>query len=192
MSSRRIGIFGGTFNPIHRGHMALAQELVARGMVDQVWLTLSPANPLKADRPGAGDADRCEMLRAACAGIEGVEPCLIEFDLPRPSYTLSTLQALSRKHPDCSFRLIIGADNWLIFDRWHKPEEIIEKFGVIIYPRPGSTISGPLPANVAYLADLPELNISSTNIRNNLPESLNLVPEGVAELIEQKNLYATN
>ena len=107
------------------------------------------------------------------------------------SYTLATLRALSETHPECSFSLIIGADNWLIFDRWHKPEEIIEDFGVIIYPRPGCRISGPLPAGVTYLPDLPELNISSTDIRNNLPESLQLVDPAVAEIIERNNLYAT-
>lgn len=191
MSNRQIGIFGGTFNPVHRGHIALAKELVATGIVNEVWLTLSPANPLKADRPGANDFQRCEMLEKACDGIEGVKPCFIEFALPRPSYTLATLRALSETHRDCSFRLIIGADNWLIFDRWHKPEEIIEQFGVIIYPRPGCPIAGPLPANVTYLPDLPELDISSTEIRNNLPESLNLVDPAVAEIIERNNLYAT-
>ncbi|MDE6513136.1 MAG: adenylyltransferase/cytidyltransferase family protein [Muribaculaceae bacterium] len=86
MSKRRIGVFGGTFNPVHRGHTALAKELVAGGLVDEVWLTLSPANPLKADRPGANDFQRCEMLEAACAGLGAVKPCFIEFALPRPSY----------------------------------------------------------------------------------------------------------
>lgn len=191
MSIRQIGIFGGTFNPIHRGHLSLARQLVESGVVDEVWLTLSPANPLKADRPGASDFDRCEMLEAACRGIKSVKPCFIEFALPRPSYTIATLRALSETHSECSFRLIIGADNWQIFDKWHKPDEIIGQFGVIIYPRPGCVITGPLPQNVTYLPDLPELNISSTQIRNNLPESLNLVEPAVAKIIEQKNLYAT-
>lgn len=192
MSTRQIGILGGTFNPIHRGHIALARKLVETGVLDEVWLTLSPANPLKADRPGASDNDRCEMLDAACRDIPGIKPCFIEFALPRPSYTLATLQALSETHSECSFRLIIGADNWLIFDKWRNPEEIIRQFGVIIYPRPGCEITGPLPKNVTYLPDLPELNISSTDIRNNLPQSLNEVEPAVAEIIQRKNLYATN
>ncbi len=190
MKPKRIGIFGGTFNPVHNGHTDLAQRLVEDGLVDQVWLTLSPSNPLKSDRPGATDADRRDMLQAACAGLQGVEPCFIEFDLPRPSYTITTLRTLASRFPDCEFQLIIGADNWSIFNQWRSPEEIISEFGVIIYPRPGYDVEVPAAASITYLKDYPEFNISSTYIRNNLPGSLDLVSPAVASIILNRNLYA--
>ena len=103
------GIFGGSFNPVHNGHIALAKAIVERGIVDEVWLSLSPQNPLK-DHPEelVDDADRLAMLRLATNGIKGLEVCDIELSLPRPSYTINTLRALSRQYPRNRFRLIIG------------------------------------------------------------------------------------
>lgn len=190
MKNKRIGIFGGSFNPVHNGHTDLARQLVEDGVADEVWLTLSPSNPLKAERPGATDNDRRDMLQAACSDIIGVEPCFVEFELPRPSYTLTTLRTLASRFPDYEFRLIIGADNWAIFDQWKCPAEIIGEFGVIIYPRPGFEVAPPAVASVSYLKDYPEFNISSTYIRNNIPGSLNLVAPAVASIILNRNLYA--
>lgn len=192
MKLKRIGIFGGTFNPVHNGHTDLARRLVADGLVDQVWLTLSPSNPLKAERPGATDTDRMDMLQAACKDIEGVEPCFIEFELPRPSYTITTMRELASRFPDYEFRLIIGADNWAIFSQWKSPGEIISEFGVIIYPRPGYEVEPTDSASVKYLKDYTEFNISSTCIRNNIPGSLSLVSPAVASIISNRNLYAIN
>lgn len=191
MNRRRIGILGGTFNPVHKGHTDLARRLVTDGVVDEVWLTLSPSNPLKNDRSGASDADRQDMLREACSAIDGVKPCFIEFELPRPSYTITTLRTLADKFPDYDFKLIIGADNWLIFDRWRSPDEIINKFGVIVYPRPGYVVAPESTESVTYLADYPETDVSSTFIRNSLPGSLDLVDSAVASIIINRNLYAT-
>lgn len=192
MNRKRIGIFGGTFNPVHNAHIALARRLVAEGVVNEVWLTLSPANPLKVNRPGASDADRMDMLRAACASVSGVKPCFIEFELPRPSYTINTLGALAEKYPHYDFKLIIGADNWLIFDKWRSYQEILDKYGVIIYPRPGYQVSQVISSpSVEYLENFPETDVSSTHIRNNIPGSLSLVDPAVASIIINRNLYAT-
>lgn len=192
MSRKRIGIFGGTFNPVHPAHVELARRIVGAGVVDEVWLTLSPENPLKTDRPGATDADRRDMLIAACAEVSGVSPCFIEFDLPRPSYTIATLRALAGKYHDCDFRLIIGADNWQIFNRWRQPEDIIAEFGVIIYPRPGYEVGEPLPEGVRYLSNAGVFDVSSTEIRNDICRNLPLLTPAVADIIKQRNLYATN
>lgn len=183
----RTGIFGGTFNPVHRGHMALAHWLIDHNLFDEIWLTLSPANPLKNDRPGATDADRRAMLELACNGSERIKPCFIEFNMPRPSYTVNTLRHLAAEYPDRSFRLIIGADNWQIFNRWREPENIISGFGVVIYPRPACEINLPLPHGVEYLADAPVCNVSSSEIRNGLRRDL-LLPE-IASYIHSHNLY---
>lgn len=191
MNREVTGIFGGTFNPVHPAHVELARGIVGCGAVGEVWLTLSPENPLKADRPGATDGDRRDMLEAACSGVEGVSPCFIEFDLPRPSYTINTLRALAAKYPNRDFRLIIGADNWQIFNRWRQPEDIIADFGVVIYPRPGYDVAGPLPKGVTYLADLPVFDISSTEIRSNIADNLQRLAPAVANIIKQRNLYAT-
>lgn len=181
------GIFGGTFNPVHRGHTALAQWLVDRGIVDEVLLTLSPANPLKNDRPGATDADRREMLSLACNDYRQLEPCFVEFDLPRPSFTITTLRHLAAANPDRRFKLIIGADNWQIFDRWRNPDEIIADFGVIIYPRPGFEPALPLPEGVCYLADAPVADVSSSEIRRG--ERLDMLSPRVMQYITEHHLY---
>lgn len=185
---KRVGIFGGTFNPVHSGHVALAGHLVDNKMFDEVWLTLSPANPLKNDRPGATDTDRMEMLRLACDGHRGLRSCFVEFELPRPSYTVNTLRHLSAKHPDISFSLIIGADNWQIFNSWRDPQEIIADFGLTIYPRPGHDIDATsLPQGVRYAAEAPRCDVSSSEIRAGLHR--NMLPQSVADYISTHNLY---
>lgn len=184
---KTTGIFGGTFNPVHLGHTALAQWLVDRGIVDEVLLTLSPANPLKNDRPGATDADRREMLRLACEECHGLAPSFVEFDLPRPSFTITTLRHLAANNPDQRFKLIIGADNWQIFSRWRDPNKIITEFGVIIYPRSGFEPTLPLPAGVCYFADAPVADVSSSEIRSGLHRDM-LAPQ-VKQYINEHNLY---
>lgn len=185
----RIGIFGGTFNPVHCGHIRLARWLIDTAAFDRVWLTLSPENPLKESRPDATDADRRTMLEAACSNQPGISPCFIEFDMPRPSYSIATLRRLKEEFPDCRFELIIGADNWHIFDRWRSSSEIISDFGVTIYPRPGYEVSTPLPQGVRFMADAPVCDISSSEIRR-APQLYNtMLPSAVANYIESAQLY---
>lgn len=129
------GIFGGSFNPVHNGHIILAKALVGNGLVDEVWLTLSPLNPLKANPSElVSDIMRLDMLHLAAHGVPGLRVCDIELSLPRPSYTINTLRALSAAYPSTDFRLVIGSDNMLIFDRWKCHEEIMRDYPPLSIP----------------------------------------------------------
>lgn len=184
---------GGSFNPVHIGHILLADYIAQFTDIDKVWLMLSPQNPLKRDNPAAvSDRHRLEMLAMACLTSPRLEPTDIELSMPRPSYTIDSLTRLQSLHPDCRFRLIIGSDNWQVFDRWRCHEEIIRRFSPIIYPRPGSEIEpADLPADVS-LVDAPTFDISSTFIRNAIAAGHDMdlfLPAGVGPYINQHNLY---
>lgn len=184
-----VGIFGGSFNPVHNGHIALARAIVERGLVDEVWLTLSPLNPLKNNPTDLlPDNTRLEMLRLATEGIPGLRVCDIELTMPRPSFTINTLRELSRRNPGIGFRLIIGADNMLIFDRWKEHDEILRDYAPIVYPRPGF----PCPQAI----DLPVHDVSSTLVRNLIAagdeRAATLIPAPVLNYITSRRLYSTD
>ncbi len=186
----KVGIFGGSFDPIHEGHVNLAKYVLDHTDLDEVWLMVSPRNPLKDHGPIATDQQRLEMARLAVEGIPGICVSDFEFHLPIPSYTYKTLTELKKAYPDTDFRLIIGGDNWADFDRWRNPQEILTEFGVIVYPRPGETLTPPslgksplvldsLQKNIVFLQDAPQMPISSTQIRNMIksdPLTLNSSP----------------
>lgn len=193
------GVFGGSFNPVHIGHTRLASWLVEKGVCSRVLLMVSPQNPLKTDSRLAPFEDRFAMASLAAAGITGVEASDFEATLSLPSYTCRTLRALAESMPDADIRLIIGADNWLIFDRWRDSEEIINRFHPIIYPRPGYEVDqASLPPGVIYLPDAPLTDISSTEIRalldptrnNNGIRAQHYLHPDVLEYIRQRSLYS--
>ena len=132
---KRIGIFGGSFNPIHLGHTALAAYICELGLVDEVWLMVSPQNPLKQDLTLLDEQERLAMARLAVAPYPTLKASDFEFTLPRPSYTYHTLQALRAAYPDYAFSLIIGEDNWRCFHRWYRGEDIARETSIIVYPR---------------------------------------------------------
>ena len=132
---KRIGIFGGSFNPIHLGHTALAAYICEQGLVDEVWLMVSPQNPLKRDLALLDENERLAMARLAVTPYPTLQACDFEFTLPRPSYTYHTLQALREAYPDYEFSLIIGEDNWQCFDRWYRGEDISRETPIVVYPR---------------------------------------------------------
>ena len=131
----RVGIFGGSFNPIHLGHTALAAYICEQGFVDEVWMMVSPQNPLKQNMELLDENQRLHMVELAVAPYPGLKACDFEFHLKRPSYTYHTLQALRTAHPDCEFSLIIGEDNWQNFHRWYRGEDIARETSIIVYPR---------------------------------------------------------
>ncbi|MCM1108542.1 MAG: nicotinate (nicotinamide) nucleotide adenylyltransferase [Clostridium sp.] len=179
------GIYGGSFNPIHNGHVRLAEALCRQGWVDELWLMVSPLNPLKQQSRDMMDDDtRLRLARLAVKDIDGVSVCDAEFRLPRPSYTVHTLEHLRHAHPERRFSLVIGADNWQAFPRWYRGEEIVRHHRLIIYPRPGYPLRAEELPPYARLADTPLLDISSTQIREKLKRGEDIstdVPEAVRE-----------
>ncbi len=197
-----IGIFGGSFDPIHTGHIAVAEGALRQGVVAEVWLMVSPENPLKRGRLHAPEADRLAMARLAVADIpeqeirERIKVSDFEFNMPRPSYTIDTLKALSKAYPGKKFKWIAGGDNLLTLKRWKSPDEILNSYGLILYPRPEYPSGDNLPAGVTMLRGVPPFTESSTSIRESLArgENPSLLPiaSGVAEYLVKEgkqNLY---
>lgn len=180
----KTGLFGGSFNPIHNGHISLARQLREKAGLDEVWLMVSPQNPLKASSSLLDDDTRLAMARLAVEDQEGIVACDYEMQLPKPSYTWNTLQALSQDYPDREFVLMIGGDNWELFDKWYHADDIRKNYQIIVYPRRGAQ---------GGFEDLDLIDISSTEIRQLIQagKSINhLVPQAVAEYIKNHKLYA--
>lgn len=190
----KIGIFGGSFNPIHSGHAIIAHHIITSGAVDRLWLMVSPVNPLKADHERqVADTDRLRMAEMVTRPLENVETSAFEFTMPKPSYTIDTLNALQAKFPDDELYLVIGADNWAVFDRWRNSEEILAKYHVLIYPRLGHDVVIPEALrDRVTLVNAPIIELSSTAVRERLAQGLSVryyVPDEVLGYIERKGLY---
>lgn len=188
----RAGIFGGSFNPVHNGHLALARSLLHAAGLDEIWFMVSPQNPLKRQDSLLDDGKRLEMVRLALAGEPRLKACDYEFRLPRPSYTWNTLQSLSRDFPGVEFTLLIGGDNWAGFGRWFRHDDILASYRIAVYPRRGACASDMrVPPGVQVL-DTPLIDISSTEIRRRIRAGLpvdSLVPPAVAAKIAAERLY---
>ena len=190
----RVGLFGGSFNPIHNAHIALASTICEQARLDEVWFMVSPQNPLKQAQDLLDENERYEMVKLA---LESQEKVLMasnyEFHLERPSYTWKTLRALKLDFPQHEFSLIIGGDNWVRFPRWAHNEEILANHHIYIYPREDSEIDeATLPENV-HLIHTPKINITSTMLREMVRNGKDIsafVPEKVAKAIADNNLYA--
>lgn len=188
----KTGIFSGSFNPIHIGHLALANYLCEYEGLDELWFVVSPQNPLKRTDDMLDEEKRLELVRASIKGYSKFRASNIEFTLPRPSYTISTLEHLRNRYPEREFTLIIGSDNWQSFDRWKESERIIKEYAILIYPRPEYPIATEqLPPSVR-IAQTPLLEISSTFIRKSLAEGKEvnffLHPE-CYQIIQKEGLY---
>ncbi len=186
------GIFGGSFNPVHNGHIELARRLLELAGLDEVWFVVSPQNPFKRNERLLDDALRLEMVRLALAGEPRMTASDCEFRLPRPSYMWHTLQSLAEEYPDREFVLLIGADNWARFDEWFAAKDILANHHIVVYPRKGTRLdASSFPPGVT-LADTGLIPGSSTEIRcliaNNQPID-GLVPPVVAEFIRKNKLY---
>lgn len=188
-----IGIFSGSFNPIHIGHLILANYIVEFTEIEEIWFLVSPHNPLKSEGELIDENIRLEMTEIALKEYKKVKTCDFEFSMPRPSYTIDTLNALQAKYPQHKFTLIIGGDNWNVFESWREYDKILENYNLKVYPRLGYRISIPskLKEKVETL-DSPIIEISSTFIREAIAEGKNVkafLPDEVYEYILRNNLY---
>ncbi len=196
VGARRVGLFGGSYNPIHNGHLTLAQRLLERldadadWALDEIWFLVSPHNPLKRQTDLMPDQLRLAMVRAAVESHPSgrLRASDFEFRLPRPSYMVHTLQALEAAYPQHSFILIIGADNWQCFHQWHRHDELLARHKIAIYPRMGSDIDASSLPPTVRLIDTGLINISSTEIRQRLAagQPINgLVPPSIMHYLGQ-------
>lgn len=183
----QIGIFGGSFNPIHNGHLAVAQQVLKQSKLDEIWFVVSPHNPLKAHEDLLDDALRLDITRKALEHEQRLICSDYEFRLPRPSYMLNTLQSLDNDYTNDTFTLIIGADNWESFPRWFRYKEIIRRYPIIIYPRKDFHVDrASLPDGVEYI-DMPLHDISATQIREMLKRGEDvsaLVPDSILGMMK--------
>ena len=190
----RVGLFGGSFNPIHNAHIALASTICEQARLDEVWFMVSPQNPLKQAQDLLDENERYEMVKLA---LESQEKVLMasnyEFHLERPSYTWKTLRALKLDFPQHEFSLIIGGDNWVRFPRWAHSEEILANHHIYIYPREDSEINEALLPQNVHLVHTPKINITSTMLRDMIKNGKDItpfVPDAVAKAIADNNYYA--
>lgn len=184
----RTGIFGGSFNPVHNGHLQLARCLLEQAQLDEVWLLVTPQNPWKQNAELLPDDFRLEVLKMALEDEPRLVASDFEFQLPKPSYTWNTLQALSAEYPDRSFMLLVGGDNWARFDHWYHSVDILNHYEIAVYPRVGEDIDiENLPPRVRCL-NSPLINISSTEVRHRLRHHLpidHLVPQQIVRVLEE-------
>ena len=168
LSGRKTGIYSGSFNPVHIGHLALANYLCEFEGVDEVWFLVTPHNPLKEQGELMDDELRLRLVQLAVEGYPRFRACDFEFHLPRPSYSIHTLEALRRSYPETEFTLIIGSDNWLCFDRWFEAKRIVSEFGLLIYPRPGFEVDETMLPPHVRMVHAPCIEVSSTFVRQAL------------------------
>lgn len=189
---KKIGLFFGSFNPIHIGHLIIANSMVENGGLDKVWFVVTPHNPLKSSKSLLHEFDRLDLVQAAIADNYKFEVSDIEFHLPKPNYTAHTLTHLSEKSPEKDFVLIIGEDNLENFTKWKNYAQILENYQLYVYPRPQVAKSDlTRHPNVKMVAS-PLLDISATFIRKSIRDNKSiryLVPEPVEQMIKSKGFY---
>jgi nicotinate-nucleotide adenylyltransferase len=182
------GVYGGSFNPIHLGHTGMASEIVGQGLVDEMWLIVSPQNPLK-DNGLWDDALRLELAQIATASLESIFVSDVEFSMPKPNYMIRTLQTLTAQHPDREFVLVIGMDNWECFQRWYMWEEILKQYRIIVLPRQSdddneSVQHAPTTdAKGVTFVNTQLINLSSTWIRSQIESNPSYDGEGLDPLV---------
>lgn len=192
MATKKTGLFFGSFNPIHNGHLMIANYLVEFTDLEQIWFVVSPQNPLKEKASLAPDYDRLEMVRRAVDDDPRFRVSDIEMHLPRPSYTIHTLTYLSEKYPERQFVLIVGGDNLQYFHKWKNPEQILEQYLLYVYARPGFSGGEYAGHPSVTLVEAPLIEISSSFIREALRAGHDVryfLPPPVYQYIMKEGLY---
>lgn len=189
---RKIGLFFGSFNPIHVGHLIIANTMLQNSDLREVWFVVSPQNPLKERKTLLADQQRLEMVRLALHDNYRLRACDAEFHLPKPSYTVLTLAHLGEQYRDKEFCLIMGSDNLATFDRWRNWEYILDHYQLYVYPRPGSTDCRLASHPHVTLVDVPMMDISSTYIREQIRQGHDvryLLTEPVWQYLTEMHFY---
>lgn len=169
---KKVAVFGGSFSPVHRGHITVAKGVLKAGLADEVWMIPCKRNPLKDGSSTMDDNLRLRLLREAVEqanidspGEAGILVSELELSLPSPSYTIETMRVLRQRYPDVEFRIVMGADSYLEFDKWKDHDRLLEEFSPIVYPRPGYD-TGKLPSGWTTLENAETVDISSTQLRS--------------------------
>ena len=189
-----VGLYFGSFNPIHHGHLIIASHILYNSDLDQLWFIVSPQNPLKQSVGLLNEYHRLYLVQLSVEEEKNMRAIDIEFKLPKPSYTIDTLTYLGEKYPDHSFSVIMGSDSFQNISRWKNYEQILKNYRIYIYPRSGSSEIEKYPNTRITVVKAPILEISATQIRNNIKEGKPirfLVPDKVREEIEKNGYYKT-
>ncbi|MBQ4822073.1 nicotinate (nicotinamide) nucleotide adenylyltransferase [Aquimarina sp. MMG016] len=191
---KKIGLYFGTFNPIHIGHLAIANQMAEYSDLDEIWMVVTPHNPFKKKSSLLDNHHRYEMVYRATDSYAKLKPSDIEFKLPQPNYTVNTLAHLQEKYPNDQFNLIMGEDNLKSFHKWKNYEVILENHHIYVYPRisEGKTEAQFKDHPKIHRVDAPIMEISSTFIRKAIAEEKNirpLLPKEVWEYIDEMNFY---
>lgn len=189
---RKIGLFFGSFNPVHIGHLIIANSMLSNTDLDEVWFVVSPQNPLKERKTLLPDRQRLEMVRQAIYDNYKMRACDVEFSLPKPSYTILTLAHLGEMYHDKQFCLIMGSDNLATFERWRNWDYILEHYHLYVYPRPGSDDCKLATHPHVTMVDVPMMGISSTYIREQIKQKHDvryLLPEPVYQYLTDMHFY---
>jgi nicotinate-nucleotide adenylyltransferase len=191
---KKIGLYFGTFNPIHVGHLTIANYMVEFSDLDEVWLVVTPHNPHKTKSTLLDDIHRLSMVRIALEDYPKLKASNVEFELNQPNYTVNTLAHLEEKHPDLSFCLIMGEDNLKSFHKWKNHEVILERYSIYVYPRisEGTIKTRFNNHSKIHKVNAPIMELSSTFIRNSIKTGKNIrpmLPDSVWKYIDEMNFF---
>ncbi|SMG50434.1 nicotinate-nucleotide adenylyltransferase [Marivirga sericea] len=189
---KNVGLFFGSFNPIHVGHLIIANTMLEESDVDEVWFVVSPQSPFKKKESLAHEFDRYDLVQTAIGDHFHMKVTDIEFDMPKPSYTSDTLAYLTDQHPNHHFKLIIGQDNLKSFPKWKNSDVILRDYGLLVYPRPNAKKSELEGHENVRFVEAPMMDISATFIRKSIKNNRSvkyLVPDAVLDRIKGKKLY---
>jgi len=190
----KVGLFFGSYNPIHIGHLAIANYMVEFSDLDELWMVVSPQNPFKTRKNLLNEYDRFKLVELALNDDIKIKASNIEFILPKPSYTIDTLTYLSDKHPQKEFAIIMGSDNLMNFHKWKNAEQILKYYQLYVYPRPNISIDEYKNNSKITIVDAPLMEISSSFIRESIKNNKDIryfLPEKVYDYIKQMHFYET-
>jgi nicotinate-nucleotide adenylyltransferase len=188
----KVGLYFGSFNPIHHGHLIIANYMLQNSDLDQIWLVVSPQNPFKQSSSLLNSYNRLNLVQLAIEPEPKLKASDIEFRLPQPSYTVNTLAYLQEKYPTHQFAIIMGSDSFENLSKWKNYEFILQHCPIYVYRRPGHEVINNFPQATITVMDAPLLQISATHIRNNIKQGQSiryLVPDKVLEEIERNGYY---